>query len=474
MSVKDQVKDFLEKFYDFDEAMRECSYQAIQIRTTELDKNFLLTGSFIEGAWAIPFMVTIDGKKLDKDEMRIMCTITKDISPFILHQTANMGYYDLKLKEDLIATTTTEQRDKIHEIMRIAETTKPENHAQPWNQYDGFFLEDVQEGRPSMERTINYNLADPESIIGTVFSVFKDSNYDNVPCLHLDFWPDIAQPWFEKERYWPKPEVMAEIHKKGCHLVWKSVNGEQASWRLSFSQAEVILARERSVFQKKCFLLAKLIFTVQTQHFTDPENDRKLPSYLIKTTMNLLTEETPQSVWKIWEEENNYFEAVENLFKQLSDFLKHGHMSCLFSEEMDLLRGFSQAYLNVMSDVFENFFKTDHGLRVLLVCLKESAICKIEAKFTSDFVNIIRKVTDAIENHLPELQQEFKHFQEQTEENGATKEALNEFMIRALEITGIYKLPLIFKIYRSIKSTLTWVNEWYNHFKALIFDTRPI
>ena len=309
----------------------------------------------------------------------------------------------------------------------------------------------------------------PLSELGKDFPAFMNMNNDMVPCLHLDFWPNIVQPWFEKQRYWPKPEIMAEIHQKGCHLVWKSVDGEQASWRLSFSQAEVILARERSVFQKKCFLLAKLIFTVQTQHFADQEKGRRLSSYLIKTIMNLLIEETPQSIWEIWEEENNYLEVVENLFQRLSHFLKDGHMPCLFTEKMNLLRGFSQAYLDVLSEIFGNFFKTDDGLKVQLEYFKESDFCKIEAKFSiKGFLNYMRKAADAYEKHLPEVKEEIINFYRQIKRDGATKEAYTEHMSRLFEITGIDKLPLHFRIYRSIKCSLTWLGEWCSYLKSFI------
>ena len=303
-----------------------------------------------------------------------------------------------------------------------------------------------------------------------VFSTFSNTNHDKVPCLHLDFWPEFVKPWFKKQRYWPKPEVMAEIHQKGCHLVWKSLDGEQACWRLSFSQAEIILARERSVFQKKCFLLAKLIFTAQTKHFIDQEKDRKLSSYLIKTTMNFLIEDTPETMWQIWEEKTNYFEVIENLFQRLSNFLKAGNMPCLFTEKMNLLRGFSQVYLDAISGVFTNFFKTDNGSKVLLECLKESAICKIEAQFSLDFVETARKVRDAIEKHLPKLKQELEKFDKEIERHGTTPEATNELMIRALEITGFYEPPLVYRVYRSIKGTLRWLDEWSDNLIESFFD----
>eukprot|EP00111_Clytia_hemisphaerica_P004228 TCONS_00012083-protein len=357
------------------------------------------------------------------------------------------------------------------EILRTAEATKPQQHVQYGDLYEDFFEEDIQAGRPSVERKINKNLTGPESIVGSVFSIFSNTNYDNVPCLHLEFWPDFVTPWFNKNRYWPKPEVMAQIHQEGCHLVWKSADDEKASWRLSFSQAEIILARERSVFQKKCFLLAKLIFTVQTQHFADQNNDRKLSSYLIKTIMNSLIEETPESIWQIWEEESNYFEVVENLFQRLSDFLKAGHMPCLFTEKMNLLRGFSQTYLDVMGDVFSDYFKTEDGLKVLLECFKESAICKIEARFSLDFVETTRKTRDAIEEHLPEIKEELEIYLKEMDKYGATSEAMNECMIRALEITGLYKPPMVYKIYRSIKGAFRRLDEWSDNLIESIFDS---
>ena len=47
-----------------------------------------------------------------------------------------------------------------------------------------------------------------------------------VVCFKLDFWPDITEEWFERERHWPDPKTLCEVREIGCTLVRKSIGEE--------------------------------------------------------------------------------------------------------------------------------------------------------------------------------------------------------------------------------------------------------
>ena len=105
MNTRDEVKVFLEKFYECDKVMREISYCNNQIGKKEQsddddDGNTIQTGSYIEGAWCTPLMIPIHDKMLDKDIMLVTCTITKTLSKFILKETAHTGYYQIEMPEN--------------------------------------------------------------------------------------------------------------------------------------------------------------------------------------------------------------------------------------------------------------------------------------------------------------------------------------------------------------------------------------
>ena len=389
-NVREKLKAFIEKFYECDKVLRQLK---IGKEHEEEDEGISIeTGSYVEGAWCTPLMISIDGKMMDVDVMLVTCTINKTLSKFVLKETAHAGYYQVEMPLENHATLFKENGidvQEVTELLRNVEQTKPQN----WHDIyidaekgvgSDLFQVEIKDGRPSLCKTLTENMIMDNpflELFGIMKSIFSAINYDKVPCIHLNFWPDIISPWFKKHRCWPHEKVVDEIRSKGCHLVWKAVDSEPACWCLSFSRAEVILAKERNIFQNKSYLLAKLIFTVQTQHLIDEEGEgRQLSSYLLKTSINFLLEETPNHVWATLEEKSDYFKVVCNLFQRLSKALNECYLPSFFSKEMNLLRGFTQPYLKAVSSVFDEFFKTDDALIAMLDCFKESPLCQIENK----------------------------------------------------------------------------------------------
>ena len=87
---------------------------------------------------------------------------------------------------------------------------------------------------------------------------------DFTPAFHVPKWPEFAADWLHRQRLWPCNEVVTEIASKGCHVVpIGNEVGDSANrldWRLSFSQAEGILADNLPQNARKVYLIAKAIF----------------------------------------------------------------------------------------------------------------------------------------------------------------------------------------------------------------------
>ena len=158
-------------------------------------------------------------------------------------------------------------------------------------------------------------------------------------------------------------------------MVRKSIGDQEKTWRLSFSEAEDILASKQSPFRKKSYLLAKLIFTLETHGLVDGETERKLSSYLLKTTYLFTLENTPPEEFEKLEQTKDYLEVASKMFEKLSQALKTGYLPCFFVPEMNLLYGFSQKFLDEIGIRFDDLtFKSEVFIRNLVENFQKNRI----------------------------------------------------------------------------------------------------
>lgn len=112
-----------------------------------------------------------------------------------------------------------------------------------------------------------------------------------IPCKD---WPKTAKHWLHRFRKgnWPTKQTITEIVRTGCHLVpvphsqsrWKS-----NEWRISFSVAELKLAKSLSSYQRQCYAYFKTIVKAFTKH---------IPTFYCKTVLFWVCEDIPQAWWQ--------------------------------------------------------------------------------------------------------------------------------------------------------------------------------
>nr|XP_034303409.1 uncharacterized protein LOC117681746 isoform X1 [Crassostrea gigas] len=111
--------------------------------------------------------------------------------------------------------------------------------------------------------------------------------YDTAWCFVCDFWPASASPWIDRCHSWPKPEVVDDIIRNGCHFVaighplgphWNR------EWRISFSRAEYKLVYSMNHCQFLTYGLLKL-FLKEVIDQQSEETNKLLCSYHMKTTV---------------------------------------------------------------------------------------------------------------------------------------------------------------------------------------------
>ena len=131
---------------------------------------------------------------------------------------------------------------------------------------------------------------------------------DSVPCIHCFEWPPQAFDWPKRYRNsgWPNSATVDRVVGQGCDVVgvahrqnkedkWMS----QHQWRLSFSQAEVVLLNSWMPVQQIVYHLLRVF--VKTERLTGRSDNNSgadtLSNYHIKTLMLWACEMKPRHRW---------------------------------------------------------------------------------------------------------------------------------------------------------------------------------
>ena len=337
--------DYISKLYEHDELVRNYWHYVQNF----FPGYYMLSGSMAEGACICRLVGP--SKRLEVDKMVPFNATEGDIT---LMPTEHVGFYNVSYNDKLLlnfAQQNIEFPSMVYECFSkgsspsIASIVKAEIHNKYITQY--------REAAKEFGLIPKLNSDEVFSLI----SSYTSPDMDDVSCIHLKEWPHLAFSSFKgRRRYWPEKEVLTKIKSLGCHLVPKYFNSIY-DWRISFSQAEIILSKEQNSFQRKCYLLAKLIFYAGIKQFKDKKSGKKMSSYLLKTVMLFMLEETRPEKWELFEDGNCFLDVVCELFKRLSHAFKTQKLLCFFLQEMNLLEGYSDQFLIEMENQMDKISK---------------------------------------------------------------------------------------------------------------------
>ena len=194
---------------------------------------------------------------------------------------------------------------------------------------------------------------------------------DHVSSIQFHFWPAEAAEWVTRKRHWPPPEsnLICLAMEKGCQLVpkpWCSdrhktcVDHEQ--WRLSFSKAEVFLAKHRTPNQKLVYLMAKAIFY---SHLNVEVNGSKFSSYCLKTVMMKALEDVKPEMWA----QEHIFSRVTDLIERLAQAVSKRHLPYTFISSINLLEEYSEEMLTAVE-----LKLTDISSKGVVACIPSTTV----------------------------------------------------------------------------------------------------
>ena len=287
---KDNLKvwEYVEQLYKEDTDVREA---LLGLYNTE--DQVKVFGSLAEGAF-LARSISNGNMTIEVDTGTEIGYITEkmfnDSAMFVpLEEQGNPGFFNIKSCKELKNAITPLWRDVCetcfkddglfhHPSIAHIEITRGDGDAPE-------FLKDAHIEGPSVTSEYPFKSGNLIKMFNIVHGIDINEvvldditmSQDTVLCLKVNAWPSATtttptneSAFFAKSNSrnkWIKDETMTQILQGGFHVVPKSTNQSDgriitSEWRLSFSQAEGILSDSLSEFQKKCYLVAKIIFTI--------------------------------------------------------------------------------------------------------------------------------------------------------------------------------------------------------------------
>ena len=152
-------------------------------------------------------------------------------------------------------------------------------------------------------------------------------------------WPACAKEWETRTRHyqWPPKELIQDIVNSGFEAVpipskMTPTSNADLEWRLSFRTAELKLVRSWNDCQRCCFIGLKLLVKEIIQP-KFPDEDL-LSSYIMKTVVFWLAEETHESLWK----REHFIHCFRLCLGKLESWLQRGFCPSYIIPEYNLFR----------------------------------------------------------------------------------------------------------------------------------------
>ena len=168
---------------------------------------------------------------------------------------------------------------------------------------------------------------------------------DYVYCLKLQKWPLQATSWLTRQRPngWPSDALIHQIVSKDVYIVpvgYPFCHKAFYEWRISFSQAEKILAKSLTIHQKKVYIILKLLHKVFLSH------PSILATYHLKTVLFWTIEKTLPSMWC----EDRLAYCLLALLDQLHAFLKQGSIPNYFIPEYNVIATADEMFVETLKE----------------------------------------------------------------------------------------------------------------------------
>lgn len=177
------------------------------------------------------------------------------------------------------------------------------------------------------------------------------------------YWPPAASSFAKRCNLWPKPDLVQEIVKSGCHVVptGPTSGNEDILWRISFSLAERKILNNMNHFQFLLYGLLK-IFLNEAINICS-EEDKLLKSYHIKTAVFWVLQQ--KSLPECYQ--RNLLKYFKICLKLLIKWVDEGNCPNFFIPENNMFRNkiYDSSQQELLRKIHKLYEEAPWGIRIL-------------------------------------------------------------------------------------------------------------
>ena len=172
--------------------------------------------------------------------------------------------------------------------------------------------------------------------------------------VELQWWPKIANEWISRKRVWPSQKIVDSLATK-CHLIDKPYDDDVNDvLRYSFAWIEKELIHLRIPQQK----LVYLIFKSMIYKWIKPINPDQISSFIGKTVMFWVVEETNIDSLLWYESDEAIVQAITLLFTRLKNMLEQKFIPFYFVPSINIIDNMANDIrvdiIGVIDDILKN------------------------------------------------------------------------------------------------------------------------
>ncbi|CAB4030397.1 Hypothetical predicted protein, partial [Paramuricea clavata] len=303
-------------------------------------EDILISGSISEGMLKIvlkkesmsdmDLMLILKNIKVSEEEQRKGNLMTKENTPFVTLYLTDED--DIKMWADFIEASSMATCER---STKLSSRKLKERFRENYIRYGPFCMplgkeevEKVDEG-PSLAVSSELPGNWEEWSIPKRMP-FPVGEYDFVLAIKCNGWPLSAQEWLSRPRCWPNQDIIQKIIKDGFHVVLKS--SSEGNFRLSYSNAEVVLIQNLSNLQHKTYRAFKS-FISHYKNELAPNGKKLICSYHLKTIVLWYCEKSDPSDWT----EESIVGHLLSLIDDLIIALKESNLPMYFMPKYNLM-----------------------------------------------------------------------------------------------------------------------------------------
>lgn len=217
-----------------------------------------------------------------------------------------------------------------------------------------------------------------------------------VDAIRCPIWPPEAQEWTARRRLheWPRKSDMEKVVNSGCYLVGKAHQNnpnDTTQWRLSFSNAEIVLIDSWNDVQKYIYHVLRLIKN-EAVKTCGGDGSSVMCTYYLKTAMLWACEEKPPEFW----EESNIERSVSELLCQVivwlidrncpNYFIPSNNMINHLSKGFDLSGEITSilSHINSISSMVKKTPRAYSPLKGVVISLPDNVQCYLQSSALFD------------------------------------------------------------------------------------------